>query len=332
MVLGLLQPFLPMRGRRSDGGPIGVDLGASAVRLAQCGRGDGPTLVAAASRDLPPHADYAQAAGEAMRDLIADGGFAGRRAVLGLPAARQTWLHLRVPKLDAKQTAEAVRFEVEGRLPFPAAAAALRHHVVGEVHTPEGPRQEVLVTAVPKADVEALLSAAERAKLEVVAAVTTPVALAAGFGRLYRRRSDVGAAYLFVDLGRETTRAAVIRDGTLLFGRIIPLAAEPANLDALADELGRCRRHHEATNPDAAIDRLVFVGGRTAHDGIWKGLAQRLNLAAQVGDLVTRLVTDETDPEVLVTAGIDRRRPSPEWSAACGLALCGTGVVTEAAR
>ena len=78
--------------------PIWVDFGTDCLRLAQvqhvAGNGaDGEyKLIAAASCDVPAAARNNLAARmqffvETTRDLLAQGGFHGRQAVLGLPAA-----------------------------------------------------------------------------------------------------------------------------------------------------------------------------------------------------------------------------------------------------
>ena len=353
-MLGLLHNFLP-NGRGGGGDPIGVDLGDEAVRLVQTRGADRPALLAAASRDVPTFAREDPAAwtaflSEALRELTREAGFAGRRVVLGLPNRRQSWLHLRLPKMPAGETAEALRFEAEGKLPYPAAAAVLRHEVVGEVHTDDGPRQEVLVTAVPRAEVEAAVLAAERAKLDVVGVRATPAALRDGFGRLYGRGGDAEATFMFVDLGRDSTRVVIARGRQLRFGRLIPVGGraidggdeaarlrrlrDEADVPAegapaamtLADELDRCRRYHDAAAGEAAVERLVFVGDDAAGENLCRVLARRLGVAAQTGDLMTRLLKSPgamDDAQRLVAAGVDRRRAMPEWSTACGLALAG---------
>lgn len=406
-------------------GPIGIDLGGDTIRLAQLRDFNGqPGLVAAASRDVPSYASadpaaYAEFAAESLREMWREGGFAGRRAVIGLPGHCQHWLHLRLPKLDPAQISDALKFECVGKLPFDPHAALLRHHVVGDVYTEDGPRQEVLCTAARRAEVEALLGAAERARLEVIGVTASPAALRDGFSRMYRRASDAETGWCFVDIGQRSTRVVITRAGHLYFARTIPIggeaftaavsealgvsteeatllrarlddeetnalteaapaqqhtppppvstsdsenssfallgaamrasdqrttpalppaptgdpAADPvsratANVaDTLADEIDRCRRYHEAAFPNAPVQRLLFVGGEANGRSLCRRLARRLGLAAQVGDLMTRLLPaegGEMPTSRVVAAGIDRRRPQPGWSFACCLALTPT--------
>ncbi len=430
-MFGLISPML--KAARSclaaAASPVGIDLGSDMLRLLQL-RDDeaGPSIVAVAQRDVPPYAadnmaSYAQFVGEALRELWREAGFVGRRAILGLPGDRQHWLHLRLPKLDANQLGETLKFECAGKLPFDPQGAVLRHHVIGDVYTKDGPRQEVLCTAARRSDVEALLSAAESARLEIVGIGATAAALRDGFMRGYQREGDDTTGFCFVDIGRRSTRVTVVRGGHLYFARSVPIGGdhfseavakalsvpmEEAKLlrcrladaehqsaakatefkaeermvepvvgdgdhsfallgaamrasevrqaaavpvlatgasgttldinsesarrvweatrpiaDELTDELARCRRYHESTFTNVLIERLVFVGGEANQRSLCRHLAQRLGIAAQVGDLLTRLslTADDATHGRLLQAGVDLQRPLPAWSLACGLAL-----------
>src|SRR5437763_15095634 len=89
--------------------PIGVDFGTYCLRMAQVnfsGSASGGEwkLIAAASADVPGHlrsnfAGRLQFFVETTRDLLAQGNFQTRQAILALPAASMNILHLRMPKL-----------------------------------------------------------------------------------------------------------------------------------------------------------------------------------------------------------------------------------------
>lgn len=385
--------------------PIGVDLGADSLRMIQLADiATAPRLVAAASRDVPTFAAadanaYAEFAGEAMREMIRECDFSGRRATLGLPAHQQHWLHVRLPKHDAGQMAEALQFACAGKLPFDPLAAVLRHHVVGDVYTEEGPRQEVLCTAARRSDVEKLLACAEQARLDVSGITASPTALCDGFSRVYRRASDAETGWCFVDIGQSSTRIVIARAGHVYFARAIPVGgthlnkavaaavgvsddeaklmrmhaddtledplakpqadedvtgrreedhsfallgaatragethqaerqlaatsvgqAEAAVLDTLADEIDRCRRYHEAAFANVPVQRLAFIGGESRRKSTCMRIARRLSLAAQIGDLMPRLLGNGM-PASAAAAGIVPGEPQPSWSLATCLAM-----------
>src|SRR5690606_27955694 len=141
----------------------------------------------------------------ALKELWREGQFTGRKAVLGLPSSMMHLLHLRLPKMDAAAMQTALTFEAAGKLPFDPVSGILRHHPVGDIYTNDGPRQEVICTAVRRDHVELLLNAAEKARLDVVGMVASPMALRDGFGRMYRRANDGDTGFCFVDIGRSAT-------------------------------------------------------------------------------------------------------------------------------
>jgi Tfp pilus assembly PilM family ATPase len=92
----------------------------------------------------------------------------------------------------------------------------------------------------------------------------------------------------------------------------------------LAEEIQRCRRYHEATFPGVLIDKLVFTGGGASQRKVCQTVAQRLHIAAKIGDPIRRLTGEIDHPRPdFVSAGIDRRRSQPGWVVACGLSLGG---------
>jgi type IV pilus assembly protein PilM len=213
--------------------PIGVDFGSDSLRLAQVQwAGDEYRLVAAASADVPAHvraADLptrAQFLADTTRDLLAQGDFKGRAAVLALPAASMAIQHLRLPPLDPESIKKALPWEARGKLPIDPAHAVLRHLVAGEVYQDSEPRAEVIVMAAARELVQQLLSAASRAKLDVVGMNVEPQALVDCFAHVHRRRNDAAAVTCLVDIGSAGSRAVITRGPQIVFARTIPVGGD----------------------------------------------------------------------------------------------------------
>src|SRR4051812_4907374 len=113
--------------------PIGVDFGSDCLRLAQVQLvGNEYRLVAAASADVPTHVRHDASARlaffvETTRDLLAQGNFHSRQAILALPAAAMHIQHLRMAKMDESETKKAIPWEARGRIPIDPSQALLRH-------------------------------------------------------------------------------------------------------------------------------------------------------------------------------------------------------------
>ncbi len=215
--------------------PIGVDFGSDCLRMAQVENHGGEyRLVAAASADVPANVRQDPAArvaffADTCRELLAQGNFRGRRAVLGLPAASMYIQHLRMPKLDEEETRKALPWEARGKLPIDPSQALLRHMVAGEVYQDQEPKNEVILMAANRELVNQLLAAASRAKLDVVGMNVEPKALVDCFAHVYRRKSDVDITNCFLDIGCTASRAIVSRGSRILFARVIPIGGDHFN-------------------------------------------------------------------------------------------------------
>lgn len=219
------------------GNPIGVDLGSDSLRLAQveqvgvtAGAADFK-LVAAARVDVPAHLRHdlpnrMAFFAESLRDLWASGGFRGRKAMLGLPAASMAIQHLRIARMEEEALRQALPWEARGKLPYDPSHAALRHMIAGEIHQDGEQKNEVILMAAQRELVNQLLAAAGRAKIEVVGMNVEPRAIVDCFGHVYRRKSDLGATTLYIDMGCAATRAYIARGQQILFARVIPVGSE----------------------------------------------------------------------------------------------------------
>jgi type IV pilus assembly protein PilM len=223
--------------------PIGVDLGTSALKLAQLREANGSyDLIAVGSAELPPECrgDF-QARLDfcvpAIRRLLHSNGFRGRECVLSIPAAVTFVHHLKIPKTPPERLEEAVLRELRGKLPFPAEKAEVRHVVAGDVVGEGEVRQEVIVVAAPRSAVTAQLAMARRAKLDVAGINVESCAIVECFGRLFRRASDQKRAILFVDLGYASTQVVLSHGRRIVFARNIDVAGRGFD-DAIGGSLG----------------------------------------------------------------------------------------------
>jgi type IV pilus assembly protein PilM len=215
--------------------PIGIDFGSEALRMAQVRQvGNDFRLIAAASADVPSHVRHDPAGRmqffvETVRELLSTGGFVGRQAILALPAHAMFIQHLRLAKMDDEARRKAIPWEARGKLPIDPSHAILRHHVAGEVYQDQEPREEVVLMAASREMVNQLLSAAARARLDVVGMDVESKALLDCFAHVYRRKADAEMTNCFVDIGAVSTRAVIARGNHILFARSIPVGGDHFN-------------------------------------------------------------------------------------------------------
>jgi len=245
--------------------PIGIDLGTSAIKMAQLRTvGDKIELIAAGSQEVPP---TCRAAGEAridfcartIRRLLTSQGFKGKQCLLTLPADETFVHHVKIPKVAPELMREAVLREVQGKLPFPPAQAEVRHILAGDVVGEGKPRQEVIVVAAARSVVDGYLTMARRARLDVVGLNIEPCAIVECFGRLFRRASDLKRTILFIDMGQATTQVVLSHGNQIAFARNLAIAgnrlddAVAAGLEIPAEQAAQIRRELAGEGEGARI-------------------------------------------------------------------------------
>jgi type IV pilus assembly protein PilM len=215
--------------------PIGVDFGSDCLRLAQVQySGSEYKLTAAASADVPGHVRHNPQARlgffvETVRDLLVQGNFRGRQAVLALPASSMHIQHLRIAKMDENETKKALPWEARGKLPIDPSQALLRHLIAGEVYQDQEPKNEVIVMAAARDFINQLLASAARARLDVIGMNVEPKAVVDCFAHVYRRKTDSEVTSCFLDIGATASRAFIARGGQIFFARAIPIGGEHFN-------------------------------------------------------------------------------------------------------
>lgn len=328
---------------------IGIDVGRSAIKLAQIAMDEQtPRLVASASIEVPA-AQRATSAGpieafqQAVDETLAQHEFRGRRVILGLPA---TYVHIDRLRLSSTlgedEIHKAVSYESVDRLPFHPSRAMLRHHVAGQVYENDEPRHEVILMAVRSDVTERLLSAAAKAKLDVVGIRPEPMALVEAFGR---DGGDRGRA--IVDIGHGSTRLYVACGAKIQFARSIGIgwqhvsprtetegnAAEESsggatatavlttdgtktatatNLEAirrLSRELSLSLHYHQETFPASTVSELVFVGGASLHRRTCQQIASAVGLPARPADLIALSPDAPAKPEFAVAICLSLSSP-----------------------
>lgn len=271
----------------STASPIGVDFGSASLKLAQLdGTGAAAELIAFAERDVPPEIANDSAArlqffAREIPPLLSRGGFRGRRAVLGLPAATTCLERVRIPLLDAEGFRQAIEYEASQRLPFYGAPALIRHIVAGEVYEGDERRSEVIVMATRRKLIDDLLAIASRAQLEVVGFNAEPIAIATcvaarASATSATDKSAANAATMIVDIGNSGSRIYIVVDGQIRFARAVNIGA--AELDrAVAQRLN-------VSASEARSRRMELSATRAAH-----GYAPAADAAAALSETLVRV-------------------------------------------
>src|SRR3954469_23878449 len=154
--------------------PVVIVFGSDCLKMAQVSWVNGePQLIAAAAAEVPSHIRHNGPGrpaffSETARDLLTTGGFKGRAVVLALPAASMFIQHLRLAKMDDELLRKALPWEARGKLPIDPSHALMRHIVAGEIYQDSEPKAEIILMAAARELVNQLLTAATKAKLDII--------------------------------------------------------------------------------------------------------------------------------------------------------------------
>ncbi len=234
------KPNLNVSLRRSRGGAdlVGLDIQPGYVAAVQAHVNGSIVLRHAAGAPLAPDTIREGEVldegllSETLREVFRDDRL-GKRVRVGVANQRTVLRVLELPPVtDRKELAAAVRFQAEDQIPMPLSNAVLDFQSLGEVDTPNGLRQRVIVVAAQRDMVEKLLAAVRDAGLRPEGVDLSAFAL---IRSLYRSGSESQGRVLYLNVGGLTNMA--IAEGLVCrFTRVVG-----GGLEAMASEVAERR-------------------------------------------------------------------------------------------
>ena len=223
---------------------IGVDVGSTAVRVAEVAAGDIPVIVRAAQVPLPPGVVEAgevrqpEAVAEALRELWSKSGVKSKQVHLGVGNQRVVVRELALPWLPEKELRDTLGFQVQEFIPMASEEAVLDFDPLGEMDQGGRRMVRILLVAAHKPMVNALVEAALAAKLDPQGIDLTPFAVIRAVGAGDDGLDlDSSGDEAIVDIGAQVTSICVHDRGVSRFVRMLPSGGRDITL-ALASGLG----------------------------------------------------------------------------------------------
>ncbi len=223
---------------------IGVDVGSTAVRVAEVAAGDIPVIVRAAQVPLPPGVVEAgevrqpEAVAEALRELWSKSGVKSKQVHLGVGNQRVVVRELALPWLPEKELRDSLGFQVQEFIPMASDEAVLDFDPLGEMDQGGRRMVRILLVAAHKPMVNALVEAALAAGLDPQGIDLTPFAVTRAVGTGDEGLDlDSSGDEAIVDMGAQVTSICVHDRGVTRFVRMLPSGGRDITL-ALASGLG----------------------------------------------------------------------------------------------
>lgn len=240
---------------------VGLDIGASAVRVAQVGGGrGGPQLLSFAQVALPHGAvvdgEIADAGpvSEAISQVWKRAKIRGKRAILGVSNQRVVVRQVDLPYLEEAEFRSSLRFQAADYIPMSVEDAQLDFIVIDDYTTEnQDHMMRVLLIAAATDMVDNFVTAAASGGVETSGIDLTPFAIARAVSPSARGEAGVAGSEAVVDVGAATTNILIHHNGEPRFVRILLVGGDDAT-QALSEELG-------VSFDEAEAMKLDFAGG-----------------------------------------------------------------------
>jgi type IV pilus assembly protein PilM len=223
---------------------IGVDVGSTAVRVAEVAAGDIPVVVRAAQVPLPPGVVEAgevrqpEAVAEALREVWSKSGVKSKQVHLGVGNQRVVVREVALPWLPERELRDTLGFQVQEFIPMASDEAVLDFDPLGEMNQGGRRMVRILLVAAHRPMVDALVEAALAAKLDPQGIDLTPFAVVRAVGTGDEGLDlDSSGDEAIVDIGAQVTSICVHDRGVTRFVRMLPSGGRDITL-ALASDLG----------------------------------------------------------------------------------------------
>jgi type IV pilus assembly protein PilM len=291
--------------KRRRNGPIGVDIGARAIKLVQFS-GDRSRLIDACRWELPALVENATVEQQmerltsGLKQALEGRAFRGRDAVLCLNDRQLFLQNIRVKK-DGADFGRQVAQEAASKVPFGLESAELRFVESADVRHGDSMLREVIVFACQRAVIDQALAIVDSAKLQPVAVDVEPAALVRSYAGQFRREDDRQQRALMVHVGYTRTAAVIAQGDDLLFVKYIEVggshfdAAVARHLKMDLAEAVSLRRHNGDRRADMQ-DPEVSRGVNDATRSVVERLAAELGMCVRYhsvtfrGQPITRMV------------------------------------------
>jgi type IV pilus assembly protein PilM len=223
---------------------IGVDVGSTAVRVAEVAAGDIPVIVRAAQVPLRPGVVEAgevrqpDAVAEALGELWSESRVKSKQVHLGVGNQCVVVREVALPWLPEKELRDTLGFQVQEFIPMASDEAVLDFDPLGEMDQGGRRMVRILLVAAHKPMVNALVEAALAARLDPQGIDLTPFAVTRAVGAGDDGLDlDSSGDEAIVDIGAQVTSICVHDRGVTRFVRMLPSGGRDITL-ALASVLG----------------------------------------------------------------------------------------------
>lgn len=206
---------------------IGIDIGASSVKMAQVTKkGDSLQLVRGAVKEFkgpfgkePDEKEIL----DSLKGLLRGVDIKRSIFTVAINCPRTCVRTLVAPAMPKSELGEAVRLTAKDYFPFPIDEASLDFEIMGEFFEKGVKRERLLVATSPRSTIDRYMTILKKAGVRPFSLVPAPMAMR---GVIERLRPAEGVIRAILDIGAHFTELIIFSDKSLVFSRKIPVAGD----------------------------------------------------------------------------------------------------------
>ena len=217
---------------------FGLDIGSSSIKVVELASGkSGPALRAFGSLGLPRDAitdgiiRQPAVVADVIRECVQKTGITATAAAISISGRDSIVKRVPLPKVTAKELADAIQLEAEHHIPFAIDEVFIDYQVMGE----SANALSVLLVATKKAKVLEHVAVVEAAGIEPLVVDLDAFAIENQYE--LAQPTDGREAVALIDIGAAVMKTNVVRGGVCMFARDIPFGGNNYT-DAIAQRLG----------------------------------------------------------------------------------------------
>jgi type IV pilus assembly protein PilM len=229
-----------------QGGPLALDIGASAVTAVQLtGRGNRVKLRRFYESPLPDGLVVdgeivdADLFGRELKTFVSKNKLRGQAIQVGVSNQKVIVRNIEMPDMTEAEMLGAIEYQAQDYIPIPVEDAVLDFQILGHRTDAEGqPRQEVLLVAAQRGMIDTLLAALKHAGLKVSGVDVSSLALIRALVPSASYLSDpsqTGVCRGIVDISSAVCTLVVAVDDAIKFTRVINFSSDQF-AKAIADD------------------------------------------------------------------------------------------------
>lgn len=209
-------------------GIIGLDIGASSIKVVQLKRGNPPSLINYAVVELPEEGvivdgniSDAETAAECIKEAIGQLSAKGFPIHSALSGQNVIVRFIHMPMMTEADLAETIKFEAEQYVPYPIEDVALDFESLSKVDSDVGAGQLlILLVVAQKEQIGTFMGCLRQANVvpEVLDVDTFAV-----INALHHTIAEENVVSV-IDIGAATSNISILKEGVLQFTRSIPIA------------------------------------------------------------------------------------------------------------